>query len=1351
MFSVMVELILLYVTSVLIIFGYSTGCDLSSNKTYINAHHQVVLFDSMIITNNSLEIEFDIKLDKYCRSCTIMQIDDIISLSIDSRYNIFEISINNEETDNTHIPNADILLPTGNQFHHIYLSNSLLTNSSIYNQNVFKIDNFTRTYGGSIDLEQTGPYKVYIGSGVTHESTDILNASIKNICINSPIKKAENIFSGELRCGDSIYGEHTWSEEVNYYYFQLTHTSDVIFDTCDSSYGTYFDLHTIGYLKNNQIAYTWEDNCFPGAQYLIISLPKGRYIVEIGQNGDIEDKGDGYSEWMLQVTCSRNDLDTNQIESKYYVLPELILQNSEWYEAQRKCENMYGTTLATIITDEDIKHALHVIKNSMDVTQNIYVWIGLSQTGTNTFRWQWIDGTKCDYTNSGDCRDDLHWDPTQPDGKPISDISRNGAALFITKDTNNTNLPSFYDFPFDAKPIHPLFFLCNAPDSKYSVKNCSFIDNDCWEYDSWERQFYDNKIESDITGIFDPFIGHYNKTLFLIGNSEIHSTPMKPFDENYVWSHRNYHNNTKWNSAGLYSQYKSSIYMYGTKFNSLSLHNEVYLLHIDLNTLQSRQYNVGLLESIPLYTKCIVATDLVYFIQQTVIFQFNIINEELHAKSHFGSASPVFTQQKQTTSCVVTNDEEFIYMFAMAYGNTSYNHRYNAMFTIVKYEIATGQNIYVHTSDACLTRNGFVTAITAGNGNIYLHGCNYASWKTMIFNTVTDKFENTTVDIQIPLEDEMPYYQSSKLVAEDNNILFLYVKNKNGISSYVTVTDLVSIDFKATENTEKIWVSDGFYIRYYINDFNSNLTANYRILFYSNDTKNTISEWLNFSTFEDHCICHNSVYQCYGCWQYFNLDTHLTLEDNIIDEITFTLIHNDLHALITPITLKIPLQRCVISIEQPREIQSAGHSIVSTFNLSSNCYTRYWKVFSLNITAQSIRKQLMITVLPNNNITCNVCDLKSKNCDVHHDVCDGNQFTIINNLDDIPDTDFKFKFLSNSKDLIVLLKNNKDILHWRDFNWNYFYYGFCVLIIPIIIAYYCYRQYMRSLVVNKALVLIIPIDRFDDHPEMFLPGVRGAMINLENLWKDKYNYDVHICNKVQKRCSKADVFDFIDENLKNINRKKYGAIIVHVISHGKKDAFKCSDMKDIEIEFLKHELIEAAEDKNINYDIIKLIFNHVCQGENNYSSGNLLANIDEEYVFQQRGIFSNDIGGNESIESDNSDDVSADSNLQVISGTVPGRTMSDSGLFTECICKSFGTNVTRFKKRDFNTLIVEIGINVEQLTGKAELVNTSGNLRYTRIRFEKTKKELHLNKTKRGKSDPLKETLLSSVEIVEHV
>eukprot|EP01084_Bolivina_argentea_P076149 137984_1 len=90
-----------------------------------------------------------------------------------------------------------------------------------------------------------------------------------------------------------------------------------------------------------------------------------------------------------------------------------------------------------------------------------------------------------------------------------------------------------------------------------------------------------------------------------------------------------------------------------------------------------------------------------------------------------------------------------------------------------------------------------------------------------------------------------------------------------------------------------------------------------------------------------------------------------------------------------------------------------------------------------------------------------------------------------------------------------------------------------------------------------------------------------------------------------------------------------------------------------------------------------------------------------------------------SINNNNKWNISPDSNLVIFSGNIKGRTMSDSGNFTKCICESFTKNLQRTIKADFNSLFVEIGNRLEEKTNQAEICHFDGTLRFNPIRFEK--------------------------------
>eukprot|EP01084_Bolivina_argentea_P079105 143544_1 len=971
----------------------------------------------------------------------------------------------------------------------------------------------------------------------------------------------------------------------------------------------------------------------------------------------------------------------------------------EWFEAESICETLYGTTLATIMTDEDMKNAFNVINDNFNISTSVFVWTGLAQIGTHGSNWQWIDDSFCNYTTS-DCIDDYHSHQNQPDNSP--NTNRSAAALFITEHTNHNNLPTFIDVPmvYDHEYQSDHFSICNGPNSKYNIKNCS--GNNCWRHSSYNHQFSDYQMESDLTRLSNPSIAYWNSTLFIVGTNEIHYTTMQPFDDNYVWHHHAYNDIVYWNDDYMYAQHESILYIYGIQFNPIYYNDKPVLLRIDLNTLQSTQEDIFGLESFHFITHCIAASEhSVYFIQtgRILIYHTEDNTWSVIDTGYTNTGSSAFIEQTTTTSCTITNDQNFIYIFDT--------------YHIAKYEINNGTFSDLQSSYVCFTRDAPVSAVAARDGNIYLHGCYVSALKTIIFNTINDEFQNTTIGIQRPNKSRLPYYRSSKIVAVDNNILYLYTKTENGFLSSVAVTNNVSINFASTEKTEAVWPSDGFDIKYYINDFNSNLTHDYHVLFYSNDILNDPNHSVTLNTIEDHCTCDESFYKCYNCQQHFDLQTHLTLIDNIAEKLILRVRYiggvQYSNPLILPRSLTIPLQRCIISITKPWITSIGVHSsIISQFSLSYNCMSR--TNFSLNIQTVSVSnqfthiyQQLIISIGVNHTITCKVCEEQFKLCVE----CHGNKFTIIQHISSI-DSKFLITFKSNTIDLKLLPPSNYIIIYWNHaWKMDYlfilfiFFIIFCVIFIPIRYLIRRQKRCMDVFVVHKTLVLIIPIERFKEET-MFLPGVRLSMINLENLWSGIYNYDVFICNKVNRECTKQDVIDFIDVHKKKLNYGKYQAVIVHVLSHGNGFTFKTSDLQDIQIDFLQQFLEKEAEGHD---EFIALIFNHVYQMQYNYSMDPSVA-IYENLKYIE---YHSNCGNVVTIQANE---------------PTPG-----SGVFAECICLSFDENSQRIVKADFNALVVEIARDFDNrriLLEKSENINAemvfmNGFFRYP-IRFEKTMK-----------------------------
>ena len=92
-------------------------------------------------------------------------------------------------------------------------------------------------------------------------------------------------------------------------------------------------------------------------------------------------------------------------ESNYVFIQDRIT----WFSAELFCQNNFGTHLATIISDQDIKEAIKLVNHTNNfISDNFDIWIGLNDI-LNHGKYVWIDETSCDYVSSGDCNDDPHW------------------------------------------------------------------------------------------------------------------------------------------------------------------------------------------------------------------------------------------------------------------------------------------------------------------------------------------------------------------------------------------------------------------------------------------------------------------------------------------------------------------------------------------------------------------------------------------------------------------------------------------------------------------------------------------------------------------------------------------------------------------------------------------------------------------------------------------------------------------------------------------------------------------------------------------------------------------------------
>eukprot|EP01084_Bolivina_argentea_P148626 259806_1 len=1355
-------------------FHASIDCDYYSSGIYsISPKHK--MSNSIVIDNRILKVEFDIKLNNYCQTlCNILHIRnhdfESISLSVNFQENVFEISVihNYIYYYTIKFSNASIMLPTDNKYHHIFLLFLHESSEISLHANIFKIDEFTHYYHATPFLSLWNSsihktYQIYFSNinaiGVT--------AQIKHICIKT------SFYDGIVQCGQTITGNLVSKMDIIYYYFNIKSTtgaSKVIFTCSNSSIQINIDLY-----KPNAIhlydEYTdmlrYPSTYVSGKQFTVPALYDGEYVLKMfGITNPYAQLYRDMAHWEISVTC----LVQKQNMTNYRVIVNDFGWN-EWWDAERACENMFYSTLATIITEQDMHQAIELI-NFYIQTQNITTWhaawIGLYRFPVINSQWNWVDGTSCAYTVSGDCIDQMFWHTGQPStilyGNDTAQYrDPRGAYLSVSNEFNMQNMYENTHHRFDYLWNGFHIALCNAPNGKYQIHNCS-QSIQCWlsinccddtdlNSDVYTKVYNDNDPYHETNQLMKdvvPSMVYWNSTLFIVGANEIHYTYFDLFHIEYNWKHISLYDAISCIRAPeqLYAQIRSTLYMLCNHYHANRTIKTYTLIDVNLNNLNTKSYavpqtalNGGSCAAFyyPNTPYCMVAgAYYVYIFMDPIILIFDRLTHD------WSTSTATLTPKTVPDACVISNELDFIYLFnwydQVTYKYNTFSRNY---ITLITPNFCTADIFFVATNR--------ITGIAGKNGNIYLQGCGFAPWKTIVFNTKIDQFELKTVSIDEPKSINLKYYRESQMtVFEDNVLLLLYRTNFSRLNVHYTVTDLVSINFEKT-NASNIWPSNGFTINYYINDFTYTLPFNVNVLFYTNHTTNTINVSTIFNPLNDNCIC-DKIYQCLDCDQEFKLSNYVSTADNHIDEIEFyvrflqSTITTNLNPLITPSKLTVSLQRCNIFIQINDTYTTYDASILHfSYSLSPNCYWRNKRRnYSLSIISKStnISKQLMISISILDEVSCNICDTQYRyNCYI----CSNNRFIVEHNTVGLVDMTFKVLFESNMIDFRINYGNNA--FRYVTGSHKYFkqpWYLLFLLIIPCVIivaiTIYCRIQYMNAFIVDKSLVFIIAVCQFDDKT-LFLDGVKQNVRQLLDLWQDSYNYDVFVCNKDTLYCTKQDIIDFIDNHKCKLKNKEYKSVIVHIITHGSQNTFKTSDMKSIDIAFVTHELITESEYED-HSELIKLIFCHTCRGTEDYSSP-----TNTKYSAITRGGF--DIYN--AINNRNVQNMAPDSNCIVVYGNIQDRTMSDDGNFTMCLCNVFKANLKKMIKADFHTLIVSIGRNLEKETNNAELCNVSSSIRYNNIRFEKSNDIEKLSAIQIGKKNKRRRRWDTEVEMETNI
>eukprot|EP01084_Bolivina_argentea_P147648 258292_1 len=414
----------------------------------------------------------------------------------------FEIMIadNTQLLNSFTIPNAALLLPVDDQYHNIhivYTSNKMLfkVDGDIYYSSKYITKHFYSWPKRIYSFYTSSPW----GEGI--------NGNVTNICIN-----LQNIlFDDKIKCGQSVNGEIFSSQQDYYYYFNLSAATTVLFDSCRSEYATTLFVMNMNFSILYETSNNYDiDPSICGQQLLLYSLAKGRYILGIRSLG----------KYNVELRCNDAVIDNSSYRGISY-------PSYNWHDAMLFCEEIFGTTLATVINERDVLDAIDSI-TLYDPSIQVYdSFIGMYKDAVNGSVWQWVDETKCGY--AGNCANHTHWHEGHPEK---SQNTQRGTYLKI--DGASATL-------YDTKMIPPPGFamygtVCNAPNSKYSIPNCTDTLK-CWIALHCCNNLALNLdvASTPFSWEFKPTIAYYNSKLFMIGLNKIHYTDFQLYQHQYNW------------------------------------------------------------------------------------------------------------------------------------------------------------------------------------------------------------------------------------------------------------------------------------------------------------------------------------------------------------------------------------------------------------------------------------------------------------------------------------------------------------------------------------------------------------------------------------------------------------------------------------------------------------------------------------------------------------------------------------------------------------------------------------------------------------------------------------------------
>ena len=202
--------------------------------------------------------------------------------------------------------------------------------------------------------------------------------------------------SPRYTCGDTIEAEITEHYAVLTYIIRMPIKHDVFLNFCESSIGAGSrDLVWIDGVMLSSIANRWRSCGIGGSNNEIaLTLDKGDHKMNVEIRDNNIDLIIGLTRtFVADVICIDSDAANRYIASLEYVDAPI-----SWVDAQWACLQKFGTSLATITTEQDafeVKQLLQLTINSSNTEISIgsmYIYVGLHTT-PGYDGWRWIDAS----------------------------------------------------------------------------------------------------------------------------------------------------------------------------------------------------------------------------------------------------------------------------------------------------------------------------------------------------------------------------------------------------------------------------------------------------------------------------------------------------------------------------------------------------------------------------------------------------------------------------------------------------------------------------------------------------------------------------------------------------------------------------------------------------------------------------------------------------------------------------------------------------------------------------------------------------------------------------------------------